>query len=172
LGVSFYDYYRFQGFFNSARVGNYPVMTRAEMRLLAAEGQIRTGHVDLAGPLIDSSRVGKGGLPAVTGIADLTTPVPGGAGCVPRVPQPPDFTATACGNIFEALKWEKRMETAFIGYGSWYFDDRGWGDLPEGTALNWPVPWQEMDARVEAFYNMPDVAKGTLPGAARGTYGL
>jgi len=172
LGVSFYDYYRFQAFFNSARVGNYPVMTRAEMRLLAAEGQIRTGHVDLAGPLIDSSRVGKGGLPPVTGIADLTTPVPGGTGCVPRVPQPPTFTATACGNILEALKWEKRMETAFIGYGSWYFDDRGWGDLPEGTALNWPVPWQEMDARVEPFYNMPDVGKGTLPGAARGTYGL
>jgi len=108
----------------------------------------------------------------VTGINDLTTPVPGGSGCVPRVPQPPDFTTTACGNIFEALKWEKRMETAFIGYGSWYFDDRGWGDLPEGTALNWPVPWQEMDARVEPFYNMPDVAKGTLPGAAKGTYGL
>src|SRR2546422_8166795 len=114
------------------------------MRLLAAVGQIRPGHADLAGPLIDSSRVGKGSLPGVTGITDPTTPVPGRAACVPRVPQPPNFTSTACGNILEALKWEKRMETAFLGYGSWYFDDRGWGDLPEGTALNWPVPWQEM----------------------------
>ena len=176
LGVSFYDYYRFQAFFNAQRVGSYPVMTRAEMRLLAAEGYIRTNRINLAGPLIDSTRADTSArgahLPGVTGINDLTTPVPGGSGCVPRVPQPPDFTTTACGNIFEALKWEKRMETAFIGYGSWYFDDRGWGDLPEGTALNWPVPWQEMDARVEPFYNMPDVAKGTLPGAAKGTYGL
>jgi len=172
LGASWYDFYRFQAFFNAARVGTYPVMTRAEMRLLAAEGQIRTGHVDLAGPLIDASRVSKGNLPPVTGIVDLTTPVPGGAACVPRVPQPPNFTSTACGNILEALKWEKRMETAFIGYGSWYFDGRGWGDVPAGTALNWPVPWQEMDARVEPFYSMPDTAKGTLPGAARGTYGL
>jgi len=176
LGVSFYDYYRFQAFFNAQRIGNYPVMTRAEMRLLAAEGYIRTNRINLAGPLIDSTRADTSArgahLPGVTGITDLTTPVPGGSACVPRVPQPPDFTTTACGNILEALKWEKRMETAFIGYGSWYFDDRGWGDLPEGTALNWPVPWQEMDARVEPFYNMPDVAKGTLPGAAKGTYGL
>jgi hypothetical protein len=172
LGVSFYDYYRFQAFFNAQRKGTYPVMTRAEMRLLAAEGYIRTGQVALAGPLIDSSRVGKGSLPSLGVITDLTTPVPGGTACVPRVPQPPNFTSTACGNIFEALKWEKRMESAFIGYGSWYFDDRGWGDLPQGTALHWPVPWQEMDARVEPFYNMPDVAKGTLPGAAASTYGL
>ena len=175
LAFSYYDFYRFQSFFNAQRVGNYPVMTRAEMRLLAAEGYIRTGQIALAGPLIDSSRVSKGGLPALgTSITDLTTPVPGGASCVPRVPQPPLFTSAACGNIFEALKWEKRMETAFIGYGSWYFDSRGWGDLPQGTALHWPVPWQEMDARstTSRFYDMPDVGKGTLPGAAAGTYGL
>jgi len=178
LAFSFYDFYRFQSFFNAQRVGNYPVMTLAEMKLLAAEGYVRTNQVALAGPLIDFSRVGKGNLPSVSAITDLTTPVPGGTSCVPRVPQGPNFTSTACGNIFEALKWEKRMETAYIGYGSWYFDSRGWGDLPQGTALHWPVPWQEMDARsdpsstVGRFYNMPDVAKGTLPGAAVGTYGL
>src|SRR5256884_2625214 len=71
LGVSFYDYYRFQAFFNAQRIGNYPVMTRAEMRLLAAEGYIRKGQITLAGPLIDSSRVAKGNLPPVAGIADL-----------------------------------------------------------------------------------------------------
>jgi hypothetical protein len=174
LGFSQYDFYRFQAFFNAQRIGNYPVMTVAEMKLLAAEGYIRTNQFALVAPLIDFTRAdtGKGNLPSVAGITDLTTPVPGGTACVPRVPQPPTYTSTACGNLFEALKWEKRMETAFIGYGSWYFDGRGWGDLPEGTALNWPVPWQEMDARVEPFYNMPEVAKGTLPGATRGTYGL
>ena len=119
----------------------------------------------------DLTRVGVGGLPALTGaVTSATQAVPGGSQCVPQVPT--GTGTVACGNIMEAMKYEKRMETAFIGYGSWYFDDRGWGDLPEGTALNWPVPWQEMDARVEPFYNMPDVGKGTLPGAARGTYGL
>jgi len=174
LAFSYYDHYRFQAFFNSQRQGNFPVMTLAEMKLLAAEGYIRTNQVALAGPLIDYSRVAKGNLPSVAGITDLSTPVPGGAGCVPRVPQPPSFTSTACGNLLEALKWEKRMETAFIGYAAWYFDSRGWGDLPQGTALHWPVPWQEMDARSSEsrFYNMPDLAKGTLPGAAVGSYGL
>lgn len=173
LAFSYYDFYRFQAYFNAQRIGNYPVMTRAEMRLLAAEGYIRTGQIAQAGPLIDSSRVVKGGLPALgTSITDLATPVPGGAACVPRVPQGPNYNSAACGNILEALKWEKRMETAFIGYGSWYFDGRGWGDLPQGTALHWPVPWQEMDARstVDRFYNMPST--GTMPGAALGTYGL
>ena len=174
LAFSYYDFYRFQAFFNSQRVGNYPVMTVAEMKLLAAEGYLRKNQVALAVPLIDYSRVGKGNLPSLAGITDLTTPVPGGNSCVPRVPQGPNFTSTACGTIFEALKWEKRMETAYIGYGSWYFDSRGWGDLPQNTALHWPVPWQEMDARstTSRFYNMPDVSKGTLPGAAASTYGL
>lgn len=171
LGFSEYDFYRFQAFFNAQRIGSYPVMTVPEMKLLAAEGYIRTNRVSTAGPLIDFSRVARGGLPQVTGISNLTDPVPGGSSCVPRVPQPPTFNSAACGNILEALKWEKRLETAFIGYGSWYFDSRGWGDLPAGTALHWPVPWQEMDGREQAFYHMPS-PPGTLPGAATGTYGL
>jgi hypothetical protein len=63
------------------------------------------------------------------------------------------------------MKWEKRMETAFTGYAQWYLDSRGWGDLAEGTALEWPVPYQEMDARNQAFYP-------SSSGAARGTYGF
>src|SRR5437764_6913404 len=102
LGVSYYDYYRFQAFFNAQRIGNYPVMTRAEMNLLAAEGYIRTNKVAQAGALIDVSRVAKGGPPGVTGIADLTTPVPGRAACVPRVPQPPPLTPTPLRHLPEA----------------------------------------------------------------------
>ena len=171
LAFSFYDFYRFQSFFDAQRIGNYPVMAKAEIDLLAAEGYIRTGQFAQATALIDITRVGRGILPSVAGIANLTTPVPGGASCVPRIPVGPNFTSSACGNLFEALKWEKRMETAYIGYGSWYFDSRGWGDLPEGTALHWPVPWQELDSRFETLYDMP-ATSGTLPGAARGTYGL
>lgn len=172
IGISMYDFYRSRAFFNAARVGDYPVITKAEMDLLAAEGYLRlpTPNFAAAAALIDVSRMGKGQLPSVAGISDLTTPVPGGNACVPRVPAPPNYQSTICGNILEALKWEYRMETAFAGYGLWYFAGRGWGDLPEGTAYNWAVPFQEMDARRQAFYQLGGV--GGPSSAAQGTYGL
>jgi hypothetical protein len=107
---------------------------------------------------------------ATTGKAVLGTAVPGGTNCVPRVPVKSGATyTTACGNIFEAMKWEKRMETLFTGWGQWFFDSRGWGDLPEGTPLEYPVPYQEMDARAKPFYNLGGV--GGLSAAPVGTYG-
>jgi hypothetical protein len=45
------------------------------------------------------------------------------------------------------MKYEKRLETAFTGYGAWYFDSRRFGDLIAGTPLEWPVPFQETDSR-------------------------
>ena len=62
------------------------------------------------------------------------------------------------------------METMYTGYGMWYFASRGWGDLPEGTAVSWPVPYQEMDARAETFYGLGGV--GQPGGSAAGNYGL
>ena len=61
--------------------------------------------------------------------------------------------ALECGTLFEAMKWEKRIETIFSGYAQWYHDSRGWGDLAVGTVTMWPVPYQEMDARTQPFYN-------------------
>ncbi len=101
---------------------------------------------------------------------ELASVVPGSSSCVPQVPIPPSFTTTACGNIMEAMKYEKRLETALTGYGTWFTDARGWGDLPEGTALQWPVPYEEMDARQQPFYNLGGI--GGLSGAAKGTYGF
>ena len=168
-GTSYYDHYRFIAIFNAANNGPWPIMTKAEIDMLAAEAHIRNGDFAEAAALIDVYRM-RAGLPAIgASITSLTDPVPGGNACVPRVPQPPTFTTTACGNIMEAMKWEKRMETAFTGYGQWYFDSRGWGDLPEGTALHYPVPFQEMDARGLPFYNLGGV--GGEDAAARGTYG-
>ena len=84
---------------------------------------------------------------------------------MPRVPDPATNYATSrCGTLLEALKWEKRLELAYTQYGAWYFDSRGWGDLAQGTALDWPVPYQEMDTRSEVYYNQQG-------GAPKGTYG-
>jgi len=170
-GFSWYDHARFQAFQNAARIGNFPHMVMPEMWGLIAEGAIRTGNFALAADMINNTRVSRGGLPSVAGITSLDTPVPGGNACVPRVPVFSGGTfTTRCGNILEALKWEKRMEMAYISYGAWYFDMRGWGDLPEGTPIHFPVPWQERDVRVQKSTNMGGV--GQPGGALRGTYGF
>src|SRR6185436_8383295 len=147
FGSSWYDFYRFKDINANANAGPWVEMSKVEIDMLAAEGHIRKNNFAAAATLIDASR-SRAGLPSVVGVT-LTTTVPGGAACVPRVPT---ATGTACGNLMEALKYEKRMESAFTGYGQWYFDARGWGDLVQDTALEMPVPWQEMDARNHAFY--------------------
>lgn len=163
-GTWYYDNWRNWAIGAAGGNGPYALFTVVENDMLAAEGYLRTGQVALAGPLIDKSRV-RAGLAPVTGIADLTTLVPGGNACVPRTPQPPNYTTTVCGNIFEAMKWEKRTETSFTGYGQWFIDSRGWGDLVQGTALEWPVPYQELYSRQLPSYTSTVVA-------TRGTYGF
>jgi len=168
--VSHYLYRRVRYLTTAATVGPFPFVTRAEMDLLAAEGHLRRGDIAAAAALIDVSRVGRGQLPALKGvITNLDQPVPGGANCVPRVPTASAFTSTACGNIWEAMKWEKRMETAIVNYAGWYVDGRGWGDLIEGTALEFPVPYEELAARHKPYYTY---GGGLRSSAARGTYGF
>ena len=171
-GTSFYDNFRFRYLTvnNSDNAGPWIEFSKAEVNLLAAEGYLRKGDVASALPLIDNSRVSKGKLPALTGvIASATDAVPGGNACVPRVPTGPSGP-TACGNAWEAMKYEYRMETYFTGYGTWFFAERGWGDLVEGTPLEFPVPYQEMQVRLEPFYNLGGV--GNPSSAAKGTYGF
>jgi hypothetical protein len=168
-GTSFYNFHRFRYIQRGSNRGDFPEFLKAEVDLLAAEGYLRTGNIAAAAAKIDITRT-KAGLPALSGVVtSLTQPVPGGTSCVPRVPQAPAYTSTACGTIFEAMKWEKRMETAFQAFGAWFFDSRGWGDLPQNTALEYPVPFQELDARGHPFY---DLGGGGLMSAAKGNYGI
>ena len=163
-GTWFYDNHRSWGIRAAGVNGPYVMFAKVENDMLAAEGQLRTGQLAEAVTLINVSRV-RAGLPAIGAVAAITDQVPGGVACVPRVPQPPNFTTTACGTIFEAMKWEKRVETSMIGYHQWYIDSRGWGDLAQGTALEWPVPYQELFARISPSYT-------TSAAAVRGTYGF
>ena len=163
IAYSYYDFHRFQSYYNanrgSATPFPLPFFPVAEMNLLRAEGQLRLGFTDPAITLINVSRVLRG-LPAIP-LGSTTVP---GTGCVPRVPTGPNGP-TACGSIMEAMKWEKRMETAYLSWGGWFFDGRGWGDLPQNTPLHYPVPYQELDARTQPIYTI-------TTGAAAGTYGL
>ena len=178
-GWSNYDFNRFhwwviKGDGGTARNGTLLIYPKAVLDMIQAEGQMRKGNYAAAAALINVTRV-KNGLPAITAF-DATSPVPGGAQCVPRVPFGSGPSATvACGNMFEAMKWEKRIEGAFIQFAQWFLDARGWGDLPEGTALFWAVPYQDLQSRgyaTSAIYGA-GLGTGNAPGsvAAKGTYG-
>ncbi|HEY5087823.1 MAG TPA: hypothetical protein VII66_10740 [Gemmatimonadaceae bacterium] len=167
-----YDFYRFQKWASGGSSGSYPVFTRAEANLLAAEGYIRAGDFANAMATINVSRVANGQLPALVGIGSPTQPIAAGVAansCVPRVPTAPDFAHATCGTIFEAMKWEKRMETAYTHFGAWFFDSRGWGDLVKDTPVEFPVPTFELDVRVKPYYSTG--GPGGNSAAPLGTYG-
>jgi len=176
-GWSNYDFVRFHSWVKKGDSGagqNGPIVffTKAENDMLQAEGLIRKGSFAAAAALINVTRT-KNGLPALTSF-DNTSPVPGGANCVPKVPVAP-YTVIACGNMMEAMKWEKRIETAYTHFAAWYLDSRGWGDLAENTPLFWAVPYQDLQSRgfaPNAIYSAGN-GVGTAPGsfAAKGTYG-
>ena len=175
-GWSNYDFVRFHSWRVSGdgtgENGNVPMFTKAELDMLEAEGQIRKGNFAAAAALINKTRT-KNGLPAITAF-DASSPVPGGANCVPKVPVSP-FNVIACGNMMEAMKYEKRLETAYTHFAAWFLDMRGWGDLPAGSPLFWAVPYQDLQARGYAtgdIYSTGD-GVGTAPGsfAVKGTYG-
>ena len=167
-GTWFYDNQRSWAIRATGGNGPYVLFAVAENDMLAAEGYLRTGNAAAAIPLINKYRT-RAGLAAIPATAIITDQVPNSSAlakdCVPRVPQPPAYNTTACGTVFEAMKWEKRLETSMVGYAQWFVDARGWGDLTTGTPLEWPVPYQELFARGKASYT-------TSARATVGTYGF
>lgn len=161
-GTFRWSYYRikihdqWQG--NAANRTTHPEMALAEMRLLKAEGLYRNGDLAGAAAIINETRVAAG-LNATDAAGTNTS-------CVPKLPN------GSCGDLFEMLKWEKRLETLFAGphMAAGYFDGRGWGDLAEGTFLQIPVPGEELD-----LLGMPGYTFGGPGGpsaAPVGTYGF
>lgn len=175
-GWSPYDNVRFHSWHNAGTGGtgtggNGPIttFTLAELDMIQAEGLIRTGQFQAAAALINKTRV-PNGLPAITAF-DGNSPVPGGANCVPKRPQ---GTTLSCGNMLEAMKWEKRVETHFTNYSGWFLDHRRWGDLPSGTALHWPPPYEDLQARgrtATQIYNTGGSGLGNPATAGPNTYG-
>jgi hypothetical protein len=163
-GYSQYEHRRWGATRTAGNIGPYTDFSATELSMLAAEGYIRTNQIALAIPLINASRT-RNGLPAIPAGTSATAPIGTLPNCVPRVPVAPNFRSTACGTVLEAMKYEKRMETAFTGYMVWFTDNRGWGDMVATTPLEWPVPNLELQARQLPIYN------GTLQ-APLGTYGF
>ena len=170
-GQSNYDFVRFHTWnTGQGEEGEFPFFTLAELNMLEAEGHIRANAFGAAATLINATRVANGGLPAVTGTADGGL---AGATCVPKRPSNAAATGGAtvgCGDLMEAMKWEKRLETLQTHFSGWFLDSRGWGDLPQGTPTHWAPPYQDLQARRSAIYSIgPGTAAGG--GAGPSTYG-
>ncbi len=143
-----YQWFRLGGNYRS---GALPIVTRTELDLLKAEGLLRTGNAAGAAELINRSRVANGKLPPLTAAG-----VPQSSSCVPRNAQ------GACGSIWDALYYEKGIEGAGIDPFVRWFDNRGWGLLPKGTPLHFPVPGRELAAAGIEMYT----TGGNNPGSA------
>jgi hypothetical protein len=155
-GNSYYDHVRFMGYRQNAAAGRWVWMSRTENDMLLAEGLMRLNRDAEAVVLINRTRV-LNNLPPFPAGSDKNTPAPpqptgSATSCVPRTPTGPGGSLV-CGSMYEAMKWEKRIETLFTGYSQWFVDSRGWGDLPLGSPQMYPVPYQEMDARNQVSYN-------------------
>lgn len=113
-------------------VFDQPEIDITEMNMLKAEGLYRQGDMAGAAALVNLTRTAHG-LNATDANGTNTS-------CVPKLPN------GTCGDLWEMIKWEKRLETMFTGFvaNNWWFDGRGWGDLWKDTPVQFPVPCKEL----------------------------
>lgn len=124
-------------------VGFYPDMTPKELEFLAAEANFRLGNRQATMATVNKYRTENGELPPFT---DVDGRAPGGDRCVPQLPD------GSCGTLWDAYKYEKRIELFHYGLGTEYFDDRGWGDLVTHTFEQLPVPGAELQILLLELY--------------------
>jgi len=139
------------------RTDGYVEVSADEMRLLRAEAALRMGNAAEAANLINVTRTAAG--------LNATDAAGTNSSCVPKLPN------GQCGDLMEMLKWEVRLQTMYKGLhmAPWYFHGRGWGDLPEGTFVQLPVPGREADLLGIAQYTFG--GPGNEGGAPVGNYG-
>ncbi len=138
---SYYFFHRY-GSGTTYQLGPMPIMTVAEMDLLKAEGLVRLNRAAEAIPLINKYRVPNGQLLAV----DING-APGTApNCVPRK------LNGDCGSLWDALRYEKRIETLGVEGGPAYYDARGWNFLVQNSPIHFPIPLRDLQLlRLEPY---------------------
>ncbi len=104
-------------------------------------------------PLINRTRVARGGLPPAT-----VDGVIGQADCVPKKILDP---SGACADLMNTLMYEKRVETYALGAGVAFWDARGWGLLPTGTVLHLPIPARELETLQLPLYTFGGGGEGS-----------
>ena len=136
---------------NYYQTGFIPTMTIVEMDLLRAEALIRLGRPAEAVPLINKTRVANGELPPVTAAGTGARPL-----CVPRKDN------GDCGDLLDAMLYEKRIELQAIEAILHWADWRAFGKLPKGSLVQLPVHGRELQTLGLPIYTFG----GDLPGSA------
>jgi hypothetical protein len=122
----------------------WPDMTPLELEFIAAEANYHLGNHAATMETVNKYRTTSGELPPFT---DVNGVAPGGDRCVPKM------NDGSCGNLWEAYKFEKRMEVHNYGMGTEYFDDRAWGDLVQYSWTQLPIPGIELDLLLLEIYS-------------------
>jgi hypothetical protein len=126
-------------------------MNAVEMDFIRAEALYRLGRRADAVTIINKTRVANGRLPEVT----VDGPPPGRA-CVPKKDD------GSCGDLWDALMYEKRIETFGLEPIIPFADRRGWGLMLKGSLLHFPVTGRELQTLGKPVYTYG----GDLPGSA------
>ena len=113
----------------------WPDMTPKELELIAAEANYHLGNMAATMETVNKWRA-NGELPPFT---DPNGVAPGGDRCIPKM------NDGSCGDLWEAYKYEKRIELFHYGMATEYFDDRGWGDMVQHSWLQLPIPGAELE---------------------------
>lgn len=168
-GIDHFSHYgdtRWEYFLDGRSEGFYPDFLVEELDFIEAEALYRLGDRGGAMALVNAFRT-NGDLPPFT---SPTAPAPGGDRCVPKRPD------GSCGDLWDALKYEKRIELYLSGAFTEYTDDRGWGDLVPGTFVEFPPVPGDLESLVSEILGglvpvSPDAAAPTRLNSLLGAYG-
>jgi len=123
---SYYGSIRYFEHFASGATSDVTWFSPVELRLLKAEGLYRmNSDLGTVADIINETRVARGQLDPVTS-------------------DDPD--------LFEKLKYEKRIEIFLTAGGLMYLERRGWGELGIGSPLQFPVPAGELEVLLQEIY--------------------
>lgn len=122
-----------------------PAMSREEMKFIRAEALARLGRGVEAAALINPTRI-------AANLAPITASgPPNDRACVPKRD---DGT---CGDLLDAIQYEKKIELfPYLAEISFY-DARGWGKLVRGTPVHYPVTGRELITLGLEFYTFGGV---------------
>src|SRR5688572_10002399 len=151
-------------------VGHYPLVTADENRLYRAEAMLRLNRLDEAAALINVTRTrnqryktGSASTAFATSVGNLPPVTAAGVPevngqCVPRK------ASGACGDLMDALMYERAIELHSLDPMRAWMDKRGFGQLQPGTWVQLPV-----SARYLTTLGVPRYTFGGVggPGAAR-----
>ena len=156
-GAYLTSWYRSTRYLNTAADSGFrafiQIISMDEMKFVRAEALFRVGRFTEAAALINPTRVAAGLRPV-----DANGP-PAGRDCVPRKDN------GDCGDLFDAIQYEKRIELYPTEGGdiTWW-DARGWGKLQPGTPFHVPVSGRELISLGLPYYTFGGVGSpGTAP---------